>query len=192
MFFTKDDWLGLKTPKDANLHLHAGFSSTGLYILKTTEHPKTHTTLASVSNESLDDGLRKYFLEVARNEIDPSDPKFRKWTVLIPKSTSPDSPIAKRFFVEKRRTASLTLAPLFEMGRVRVLHELFEVTGMARVRGRQFKWALAYPTRDHREFTGRTLRWLHGWNGRYYMLSDRRRNMLLKNAFGLNRGPGRG
>jgi hypothetical protein len=185
MFFTRDEWLGLKPRKDVDFHLHAGFTSTGLNILKTTEHPRTHTTLASVSNKSLDYGLRKYFLEVAHNETDPSDPKFRKWTVLIPKSSSPDSPTARRLFVEKGRSASLTLAPLFEMGAVRALHELFEVHWMADVRGRQFKWALAYPTRNPRDFDGRTLRWVYGWWGRYFMISERKRVSLLRNAFHL-------
>ncbi len=185
LFFTKGDWIGLKAPTNANYHLHAGFTPTGLSILRTMEKPKVRTRLAEVSNEELQRGLEMFFSEILRNEIDPIALKFKKWTVLIPKSTSPDSPIAKKLIVERGREASLTLEPLIELGPRAALHELFHILPMADVTGRQFKWALAYPTRRIREFNPRSMRWLHGWFGRYYLISDRKRTMLLRKSFGL-------
>ena len=185
MFFTKGDWLGLKAPKDAAYHLIAGFTPTGLSVLKTTENPKSHTPLAEVSNDELRKGLGNLLSEILQTEIDPADPRFKNWTVLIPKSTSQDSPIAQKLFVEKGRTASIILAPLMEIGPDRTLHELFDIIPLADLSGRRFKWALAYPTRNWRKFSGQTLRWLHGWGGRYYMISNRKRTMLLRKNFGL-------
>lgn len=185
MFFTKGDWLGLKAPKDADYHFHVGFTSTGLSALKTLEPAKSHTRLAEVPNEELKKGLERFFSEILRNEIDPTNLRFKRWTVLIPRSTSPDSPIAKKLIVERGREAYVTLAPLIEMGPLRALHQLFYVLPMAEVAGLRFKWALAYPTRNWRFFSGRTMRWLHGWGGHYYMISDRKRTMLLRKSFGL-------
>lgn len=127
MFFTKGDWVGLKAPKDANYRLHVGLTRTGLSVLKTMEHPKSRTPLVGVSNEELEKGLGRFFSEVLRNEIDPIDSRFKEWTVLIPRSTSPDSPLARKLITEKGREASLTLAPLIELGPAGVFHELFEV-----------------------------------------------------------------
>jgi len=187
MFFTNGGWIGLKAPKDANYHFHAGFTPEGLSLLKTVENPKSRTPLAKVSNEELQAGLGSFLSEILRNEIDPTDQEFRKWTVLIPRSTSPDSPIARKLIVEKGREATVTLEPLILLGPRGALHELFYVLPTADVVGRQFKWALAYPTRNWREFSRRTMRWLHGWYGRYYVISDRKRNMLLRQSFGFSR-----
>ncbi len=187
MFFTKGDWIGLKAPKDANYHIHAGFTATGLTVLKTVEHSKSHTTLAKVSHEKLEKGLGKFFSEILHNEIDPTIPEFKDWTVLIPKSKSPDSPIARKVIVERGRKMSMTLAPLIELGPRGALDELFDVLPMAGVLGREFKWALAYPTRNWKKFSRRTMRWLHGWGGHYYMISSRKREMLLSQSFGLSR-----
>lgn len=183
MFFTKGDWLGLKAPRDANYHLHVGFTPTGLLLLKTMEHPKSHVCLAEVSNEELEGGLGRFFSEILRNEIDQTHSRFRKWTVLLPRSTSPDSPIAKKLFVEEGREVDVTIAPLIEMGPLRMLHELFYVLPMAEIAGRSFKWGLAYPTMNWRKFSVRSMRWLHGWGGHYYMMSDRKRAMLLRKSF---------
>ncbi len=184
MFFTKGGWVGLK-PKDAPYHLLAGFTQAGMSVHKTIENSKTHIPLADVSNEAIERGLGRVFAEILKNEVDPTTDKFRGWTTLIPWSTSPDTPLARKLIVEDGKRASLTLKPLIEMGPIRSLHALYDVIPMARVKGRQFKWALAYPTRRVREFNPRSMRWLHGWYGRYYMISDRKRNMLLKKSFGL-------
>lgn len=186
MFFTSGDWIGLKAPKDADFHLHAGFTPAGLSLLKTIENPKSHTPLANVSNEELQAGLERFFSEILRNQIDPTDHEFRKWTVLLPRTMSPDSPIARKLIVEKGREATVNLDPLILLGPRGALHELFYVLPMADVVRRQFKWALAYPARKIREFNPRSMRWLHGWYGRYYMIPDRKRNMLLRQSFGIS------
>jgi hypothetical protein len=186
MFFTKGGWIGL-TPKGAPYHILAGFTPAGMSVHKTIERSNLHVPLAKVTNEALKEGLGRFFSEILRNEVDPSADKFRGWTVLIPWSTSPDTPLARKLIVENGRKASLTLAPLMEMGAVRSLHAMYEVLPFAKVSGRQFKWALAYPTRRIREFNPRSMRWLHGWYGRYYMISDRKRNMLLRAVFGMTK-----
>jgi hypothetical protein len=186
MFFTKGGWFGLK-PKEAPYHILAGFTQDGMSVHKTIERSNLHVPLAQATNEALKAGLDTFFSEILGNEIDPTADKFRDWTALIPRSTSPDTPLARKLIVENGRKASLTLAPLIEMGAVRSLHALYDVIPMAKVEGRQFKWALAYPTRKIREFNPRSLRWMHGWNGHYYMISDRKRNMLLRTTFGITK-----
>jgi hypothetical protein len=186
MFFTKGDWVGLK-PKDAPYHILVGFTAAGMSVHKTIERSNLHVPLAEVPNEALKEGLGRFFSEILRNEIDPTAEKFGDWTALIPWSTSPDTPLARKLIVETGRKASLTLTPLIEMGAVRSLHALYDVIPMAKVEGRQFKWALAYPTRKIREFNPRSLRWMYGSNGHYYMISDRKRNMLLRTAFGMTK-----
>ena len=186
MFFTKGGWFGLK-PKEAPYHILAGFTPAGMSVHKTIERSNLHVPLTEVPNEALKEGLGRFFSEILRNEIDPTADKFRGWTVLIPWSTSPDTPIARKLIVEDGRTASLTLAPLIELGPIRLLHALCDVIPMARVKGRQFKWAQVYPTRRIREFNPRSMRWLHESNGRYYMISDRKRNMLLRPVFGMTK-----
>jgi len=137
--------------------------------------------------EALKGGLARFFSEILRNEIDPAANKFKGWTALIPWSTSPDTPLARKLIVEDEKKASLTLEPLIEMGPLRSLHALYDVIPMAKVKGRQFKWALAYPTRRIRELNPRSMRWLHGWHGRYYMISDHKRSLLLRAAFDLTK-----
>ena len=183
MFFTNGGWIGLKAPKDADYHFHIGFTSAGLSLLKTVENPKSRTALASVSNEELQSGLGRFFSEILRNEIDPTSHEFVKWTVLLPRSTSPDSPIAKKLIFERGREATMKLEPSMRLGPRKSLHELFHVLPMTGVVGRQFKWALAYPTRNLRKFSRGSMRWLHGWYGRYYMISDRKRTKLLRQSF---------
>lgn len=185
MFFTKGDWIGIKFSKNARFHLHLGFTPTGLSALKTMERSKAHSPIVKITYKELEAGFESLFSVILHNEIDPTDSKFRKWTLLIPRSTSPDSPIAKNLFIEKGRTASMTLTPLVAMGPFRALHELFEVIPLAQVRRRQFKWALAYPTRNWKKFSGRSMRWVHGWGGRYFMISDRKRSALLRVSFRL-------
>ena len=186
MFFTRGGWIGLKL-KDAPYHILVGFTPAGMSVHKTIERSNLHVPLAEASNEALKEGLGGFFSEILRNEIDPAADKFEGWTVLIPWSTSPDTPLARKLIVEDGKKASLTLKPLIEMGPIRSLHALYDVIPMARVKGRQFKWALAYPTRKIREFNPRRMRWLHGWYGRYYMISDRKRNMLLRPVFGMTK-----
>ncbi len=183
MFITKGGWIGLKL-KGSPYHIIVGFTPNGMSAHKTIEKTQLHVPIADVPNQSLQQGLGEFFSEILRNEIDPTAPKFKGWTVLIPR-TSPDTPLARKLITEDRKKLALTLKPLIEMGPVGALHAMHEVIPMSKVKGRQFKWALAYPTRNWREFSGRTMRWLHGWNGRYYMVSDRKRNRLLQKSFGL-------
>lgn len=183
MFFMKGGWIGLKL-KDAPYHILVGFTSAGMSAHKTIERTGLHVPVADVSNEAFGQRFRGLFSEILRNEIDPTTTRFKGWTVLIPK-TSPDTPVARKLIIEDGKNAYVTLKPLIDMGPVRALHALHEVLPMPKIKGRQFKWALAYPTRSWRKFSGRTMRWLHGWCGRYYMISDRKRTMLLRKSFGL-------
>jgi hypothetical protein len=187
IFFTKGGWLGLKM-KGAAYHILAGFTSAGMSIHQTIEHTGLHLPMAYVSNEVLERGLGEFFSEILKNEIDPSAQRFRSWTVLIPWSTSPDTPLARKLISKDRKKATLTFKPLIEMGSVRSLHALYDVIPMTKVTGRQFKWGLAYPTRRIREFDPRSMRWLHGWSGHYYMISDRKRNTLLRQSLKLSSG----
>lgn len=187
MFFTSSGWVGLKL-KDTPYHLLVGFTPEGMSVHKTIERTGLHVPVVDVSKEQLEAGLGGFVSEVLRNEIDPTAAKFRGWTVLIPR-TSPDTPLARKLIIEHGRNADATLEPLIKMGAVRALHATNEVLPMHKVRRRPFRWALAYPTRDWREFSPRTMRWLYHWYGRYYMISDRKRSVLLRSAFALEDTP---
>jgi hypothetical protein len=183
MFFTKSGWIGLKL-KDTPYHLLIGFTPEGMTVHKTIERTGFHVPVADISKEQLERGRGGSFSEVLRNEIDPTAAKFRNWTVLIPR-TSPDPPLARRLITEHGRKVDATLEPLIKKGPVKALHATNKVLPMRNVKSRRFRWALAYPTRDWRKFNPRTMRWLYHWYGRYYMISDRKRSMLLRSAFGL-------
>ena len=184
MFFTSGGWIGLRL-KGAPYHLLVGFTPEGMKAHMKIEGTGEHIPLANVTNEELSKGLGEYFSEIQRNEINPAEPKYKNWTVLIP-NTSPDTPITRKIMLDQdSREHSLTLEPLIKMGPLRALHTLHEVIPMHKVMGRQFKWALAYPTRNWRKFSNRTLRWLYGWNLHYYMITDRKRNTLQKAIYNI-------
>src|SRR5208282_4749229 len=143
MFFTEGDWIGLKAPKNADYHLHVGFTSKGLRVIKTSEHPKSHTIVLELTHQQLSRGLQNFFSRICRREIDPKDPKFKKWVVLIPKSTSPDSRIAKKLVTEKNRRMALTFVKFGKTDPTNMLRRLYYVLPMADVSGRQFKWGFA-------------------------------------------------
>lgn len=98
--------MGLK-PKEAPYHILAGFTPAGLSFHKTIERSNLHVPLAEVTNESLKERLDRFFSEILNNEIDPTAKKFKGWMVLIPWSTSPDTPLARKLIVENGKTASL-------------------------------------------------------------------------------------
>jgi len=181
MFFTGTGWFGLKAPKHARSHILAGFTSKGLAVHRTAEDTGLHIPLADISIDELKRGVSEFLSEIFRGEIDPTDNKYRDWVVLIPKTTSPDSLIASKLFIERGRKASLTLEPLIKMGPSRALHELFDIIPMVDVQGRRFKYALAYPTR---KFTAKTQRWLFERQGHYLMISEYKRRRSLRNLFG--------
>jgi hypothetical protein len=186
MFFTKGGWIGLRL-KGAPYHILVGFTPEGMRVHKKIERTGEHIPIASIPNETLTRGLGEYFSGILRNEINPTAPKYKNWTVLIP-HTSPDTPIARKLMLNQdSREPSVTLEPLVKMGHRRALHTLHEVIPMPKVVGRQFKWAHAYPTRNWREFNNRTLRWLYGWNGHYYMITDRKRNTLQQAIFNITK-----
>lgn len=185
MFFTRSGWVGLKL-KDSPYHLLVGFTAEGMSVHKTIERTGLHVPVVDVSKEQLAQGLGGFVSEVRRNEINPTAAKFRDWTVLIPR-TSPDTPLARRLIIEQGRKADATLDPLIKMGPVRALHATNQVLPMRKVKGRRFKWALAYPTRNWRKFSPRTMWWLYHWYDRYYMISDRKRSALLNSALGLTK-----
>jgi hypothetical protein len=154
-------------------------------VHKTIEETGEHVHIANVPYETLSRGLNNFFSEIQHNEIDPTAPKYRNWTALIPR-TSPDSPIAQEVIIDDHpREPAVTLEPLVKMGQLGALYALHEVMPMRKVVGRQFKWAHAYPTRNWRKFNNRTLRWLYGWNGHHYMITDRKRNKLQKAIYNI-------
>ena len=152
---------------------------------KKIERTGEHIPIANIPNEILARALNEFFSQIFHNEIDPIAPKYKNWTALIP-HTSPNTPVARKLMLHRdSREPSVTLEPLIKMGHLRALHALYEVIPMPKVMGRQFKWALAYPARDWRKFNNRTLRWLYGWNGHYYMISDRKRNTLQQAIYNI-------
>jgi hypothetical protein len=181
MFFTRTGWLGLKARKHARSHLLAGFTSKGLAVHETVEDTGLHIPLADIPINELKEGLSKFLFEIFRGEIDPTDSKHRDWAVLIPKTTSPDSLMASKLFIERGREASLTLEPLIKMGPSRALHELFDIIPMVDVQGRRFKYALAYPTW---KFTAKTQRWLFERQGHYFVISEYKRRKSFRKLFG--------
>ena len=185
MFFTKGGWIGLRL-KGAPYHILVGFTPEGMRVHKKIERTGEHIPIANIHNETLTRGFEKFFSEILRNEVNPTAPKYKNWTVLIP-NTSPDTTMAGKVILDRdSREPSVTLEPLVKIGHRRALHTLHEVTPMPKVIGRQFKWAHAYPTRNWRKFNNRTLRWLYGWNGHYYMITDRKRNTLQQAIFNIN------
>jgi hypothetical protein len=184
LFFTSGGWIGLRM-KGAPFHLLVGFSPEGMTVHKTIEETGEHIPIANIPNETLSRGLNEFYSEILRYEIDPTASKYKHWTVLIP-HTSPDTPIARKVILDQdSREPSVTFEPLVKMGQLRALHTLHEVIPMPKVAGRRFKWAHAYPTRNWRKFSNRTLRWLYGWNGHYYMITDRKRNTLQQAIFNI-------
>lgn len=184
LFFTKGGWLGLRM-KGAPFHLLVGFTPKGMAVHKTIEQTGVHVPIANIPNEVLSQELEGFYSEVLRNEIDPTAPEYKDWTALIPR-TSPDSPIPRQVIIDDHpREPSVTLKPLIKIGPLRALHATYEVIPMPKVIGQQFKWPHAYPTRNWRKFNNRTLRWLYGWNGHYYMITDRKRNTLQQAIFNI-------
>jgi hypothetical protein len=184
LFFTKGGWIGLRF-KGAPFHMLVGFTPEGMKAHMKIESTGEHIPVANVTYEELSKGLGEYFSEIQRNEIDPTKPRYKNWTALIP-NTSPDTSIAHELMVDRdSREPAVTLEPLVKMGHRRALYALHEVIPMRKVAGRQFKWAHAYPTRNWRRFNNSTLRWLYGWNGHYYMITDRKRNKLQKAIYNI-------
>ena len=162
-------------PKRGRSHFTISFRADSLDVHRTFEGTenagKSYVPLLKISRDELEKQMAKSFPQIIwRSEIDPTDAKFQDWIALIPKTTSPDSPILSQILMEKGREGSMALAPLLISPR-RTLSELYDTIPLADVKGRSFKWALAYPTR---KLSPRTQRFLYGIQGRYFMISKRK------------------
>lgn len=179
--------------KRGRSHLTVSFTETGLDVHRTYERKrKSHVPLLRTAWQDLEKRLGSSMLiALSEAEIDPAAPTLKHWIALVPRDASPSSPLASRMLFEKGREIVLSLAPLLNSPK-RVFHELYDIVPFSQLKGRSFKWALAYPTR---EMKPRTQRYVFDRQGTYFMISARRLRSVFREALGLKsmaRGPSRG
>ena len=169
--------------KRGRSHFTLSFGEEGLDVHRTFEGTtKSHVQLLKMSYDELEKRMSEAFLRIfSKSEIDPTDAKFQDWIALIPKTTSPDSPILSQMFIEKGRQASMTLEPILTRPRT-ILRELYDTIPLADVKGRSFKWASVYPTQ---KLNTRNERVLFLNQGRYLMISRRKLLSIFRQIFPL-------
>jgi len=170
--------------KRGRSHLTVSFAEAGVDVHRTYERKrKSHVPLLRTSWQDLEKRLVSSMLvALSEAEIDPTAPTLKHWIALVPRDTSPTSPLPSQMFFKKGREIALSLAPLLNSPE-RVFHELYDVVPFAQLKGQSFKWALAYPTRKMKP---RTQRYLFERQGTYFMISARRLRSVLREALGLN------
>jgi hypothetical protein len=175
--------------KRGRSHLTVSFTETGLDVHRTYERKrKSHVPLLRTTWQDLEKRLGSSMrIAFSKAEIDPAAPTLKDWIALVPRNTSHTSPLASRMLFEKGRKVALSLAP-FLNSPARVFHEVYDTVPFPRLKEQDFKWALAYPTR---EMKPRTRRYLFEGQGRYFMISTRRLGSVFREALALSKEHGK-